>query len=285
MDGLRKINFIMTNTKDLSEIYRQQIYFLDKSCTDYDSGTEIEAVRIAGHIRTLVHDAQLAQTTPKTTKTLNDLENLLKGKVIVNDTKFKDADKLIQQLKSLSNKSTTSQSKSLLTQLNLKDTIKYFDTKGPNLINGFSNFAFGKGSYEITSEAFSFPYVGLLHTNMRMENNEPNFTFSPLFKNIFYDKRQIKLVDFNVWWNGEIFDNRQGLKLSRKDVILNLANKDGYSHVDVDETENYSAFKEINSFILPFNDTSGTLKTIPLFPTVRQIAYELQESIKDVKIN
>lgn len=273
----------MTNTKDLSEIYRQQIYFLDKSCSDYDNGTEIEAVRIAGHIRTLVHDAQLTQTTPKTTKALNDLENLLKGKVIEDDAKFKEAKKLIQQLKSLSNKTVTSPSKSLLTQLNLKESFKYVDTKGTNHTNVLSNFSFGQGSIEITSEAFSFPYVGLLFKNMSIENNESNFTFSPLFKNKLYDKTQIKLVDFSAWWNGEIFDNRQGLKLSRKDVILNIANKDGYSHVDVDEAENYSAFKQINSFVLPYNDTSGIIKTIPLFPTVRQIAYELQESIKDIK--
>ena len=120
---------------------------------------------------------------------------------------------------------------------------------------------------------------------MSVENNESNFTFTPLFKNELYDKTQIKLVDFTTWWNGEIFDNRQGLKLSRKDVILNIANKDGYSHVDLDEAENYSTFKQVNSFVLPYNNTSGTVKTIPLFPTVRQIAYELQESIKDVKTN
>ena len=68
-------------------------------------------------------------------------------------------------------------------------------------------------------------------------------------------------------------------------MILNIANKDGYSHVDLDEAENYSTFKQVNSFVLPYNNTSGTVKTIPLFPTVRQIAYELQESIKDVKTN
>jgi hypothetical protein len=273
----------MTNSKDLSEIYRQQIYFLDKSCTDYDNGTEIEAVRIAGHIRTLVHDVQLTQTTPKTTTALNSLENLLKGKVIADDAKFKEANKFIQQLKSLSNKTVTSPSKSLLTQLNLKEGIKYIDSKGPNLINGLSNFTFGQGSIEITSEAFSFPYVGLLYANISVVNNESNFTFTPLFKNKLHNKTQVKLVVFDAWWNGEIFDNRQGLKLSRKDVILNFANKDGYSHVDVDEAENYSAFKQINSFVIPYNDTSGRVKTIPLFPTVRQIAYELQESIKDIK--
>lgn len=275
----------MTNTKDLTELYRQQIYFLDKSCNDYDAGTEIEAVRIAGHIRTLVHDAQLTQGTPRTTTALTELEKLLKGKVITDDAKFKEVNKLIQQLKSLSNKNTISPSKSLLTQLALKDTIQYVDTKGQNHLSGLSNFSFsGAGSIEVTSEAFSFPYVGLLSTNMRVETNgENHFTFTPLFKTNGYDTTQIKRVDFNTWWNGEVFDNRQGLKLSRKDVILNIANKDGYSHVDVEEAENYTVFKQINSFVLPYNDTSGTVKTIPLFPTVRQIAYEFKESIKDIQ--
>jgi hypothetical protein len=41
--------------QELEEILKEQLHLLTKSCKSYDEGDELEAIRIAGHLRTILH--------------------------------------------------------------------------------------------------------------------------------------------------------------------------------------------------------------------------------------
>lgn len=40
---------------DYKLVFEQQRKFILKSCSDFDLGDETEAIRIAGHLRTILH--------------------------------------------------------------------------------------------------------------------------------------------------------------------------------------------------------------------------------------
>lgn len=47
---------------DYDIIFEQQKNFLRKSCAEFDNGDESEAIRIAGHLRTMLHDSAPQKT-------------------------------------------------------------------------------------------------------------------------------------------------------------------------------------------------------------------------------
>jgi len=91
-------------------------------------------------------------------------------------------------------------------------------------------------------------------------------------------------VDFNTWWEQEeVFQSAQS-SLTRKDLILSVVNKDGGAHFDSKVDKKYDDFRHswsggssltgINSGIARGYDN------IPIYPAVRQVAYELLLSLK-----
>lgn len=81
------------------------------------------------------------------------------------------------------------------------------------------------------------------------------------------------LLSFDDWWNQIIFDDNT-FKLSRKDIVLSVANQDGGAHVDTGLKESYGALGYQNS--LGWTDQTGrpTLGN-PAYAALRQISNEL----------
>jgi hypothetical protein len=110
-------------------------------------------------------------------------------------------------------------SKPLLSQLKIKNKIKYISFAQEDKPNMLSHL------------------MGLV--SMKAEQTVSGLKCS-------YERRSvsrlmaIRKLSFDEWWNEKIFDNRKGLKFSRKNLILEIANTDGGAHSDDDITENYS---------------------------------------------
>jgi hypothetical protein len=92
-------------------------------------------------------------------------------------------------------------------------------------------------------------------------------------------------VSFAKWWTGSVVvRDAQGATWTRSKVVLDLANKEGGAHVDPDRPEELKAVQDGNSMGWTYSDaTAGSGQPMlngPLFPSVRQIAYELQKSLE-----
>lgn len=156
----------------------------------------------------------------------------------------------------------TNNSKSLLNHLNIKDKLKFYDT---TLIHQFKSQKIKEHFFPNFSHTFGFSDISL----------------KPIF-----EKEICLLNDFDGWWKGDITKYKEQQLISREQLILNLANKDGGAHIDknleLDETyakitrNDHFTFKGINSLgenILQENS--------PEKPLVYVIAKELICSLED----
>jgi len=87
------------------------------------------------------------------------------------------------------------------------------------------------------------------------------------------------------WWNQTIFILARGQdrRISRKDIVLVAANKDGGAHVDAKLTPQYESLKQRGGTLLSFDSNiRGEVKKIEFENIhellIRQMAYELLNS-------
>ena len=94
-------------------------------------------------------------------------------------------------------------------------------------------------------------------------------------------------IEFKEWWEEEeIFVSSESV-LTRKDLVLSMANKDGGAHFDTKVQKKYDDFryswsggstlKGIQSGI------SRGYDNIPIYPAIRQIGYELLKTLKSYR--
>ena len=89
-------------------------------------------------------------------------------------------------------------------------------------------------------------------------------------------------VPFSVWWNTDVMNDGHGTLWSRRKMVLTIANEEGGSHVDPAQPVDVRAIEDENSMGWKFHDPiigDVSMARGPLMPSVRQIAYELEESI------
>lgn len=88
-------------------------------------------------------------------------------------------------------------------------------------------------------------------------------------------------LPFKEWWEEIVFRNADH-RLSRKDLILAVANKDGGAHFDQEVETRYDAFRQTwsggSSLIGIRSREHRGYDNIPSFPAIRQIAYEVLKS-------
>ena len=93
-----------------------------------------------------------------------------------------------------------------------------------------------------------------------------------------------KRVDFAQWWfkNVVIRDN-QNNEFTRKNLVLNLANKEGGAHVDPKLDEAYANLSRFHSLGWKFikGDVVEDFKNSPVLPSIRQITHEVIKTLKD----
>lgn len=92
------------------------------------------------------------------------------------------------------------------------------------------------------------------------------------------DDCKMQFVSLDEWWNDSVIDDKDGNIFSRKDLVLEMANRDGGAHVDPNISISYARFRDSG---LRFEVNHG--KKMGVHPeryAVRQIAHELLKSLK-----
>ncbi len=156
----------------------------------------------------------------------------------------------------------TDSSKSLLGQLGKKN-INFYDTTIPYNPKTF------------------LTYNGLTAMNLTPEGA----TYECLFDELPPDSPP-RWVSFDEWWNRLIFIDRKGIKTTRKDLILAIANKDGGTHVDPNLDERYANLSRRNLLAWRFSSPKGDFPLEgPERAATRQITHEVLKSINPTMPN
>ena len=100
--------------------------------------------------------------------------------------------------------------------------------------------------------------------------------FAPLSNSI-----RTNSIPFKNWWSQLVFRWEDDLKFSRRRLVLQMANKEGGSHVDPKLTPDFVEVQK-NSLGFKFiNDSEEIGRNDVASVTIRQIAHEVLESLVD----
>ena len=150
----------------------------------------------------------------------------------------------------------TSNSKSLLGQLGQKD-VQFLDSAFP-VVHGNKN-----------------THCGLVMPSLSPTNGNKYIAFlddNPHGKKI--------CTSFDTWWESTVFIDDAGKKLSRKDLVLAIANQDGGAHVDPSLNQIYANLSRNNSLrLFVSNGKSRRPMEGPELAAIRQIAHEVLKSL------
>ena len=163
----------------------------------------------------------------------------------------------------------TTRSISLLQQLTLKDCMRFLDTVAPHdgRLHSMTNMHGVRGSN-------SGQYLGLI----AKINTGNSLIATPLFSQHLkecYDG--YKKLDFDTWWNKVIVDI-SGNKFTRKDLVLNVANKDGGAHIDSELLQDFELVKKTN-LSLNIQGTETEFERNIIYASLTQIGWELLNSM------
>jgi len=150
----------------------------------------------------------------------------------------------------------TQSSHSLLGQLNQKD-IDFYDT---SFDYDPDNLATHGGLVAISMGPKGTQYVAMLD-NLPME--------------------AIPQLKFEEWWNKPVFVDQERHQLTRKQLVLAIANQDGGAHVDPGLDETYAKLSRHNSLGWMISTDGGEQPMAgPERAAIRQVAHEVLKSLK-----
>lgn len=89
-------------------------------------------------------------------------------------------------------------------------------------------------------------------------------------------------IAFQPWWGNDVLSDSQGTRWSRRRMVLAIANQEGGAHIDPSQPVDVHAIEEENSMGFGYSDPIAgdrPMSTGPLLSAIRQIAYELEQSI------
>jgi len=160
----------------------------------------------------------------------------------------------------------TDRSKSLLTHIKKKDR-NYLST-----------------NFQNKEEAVSLGLVRQINVGVK-DGIGGEAKYWPLCDERYFPMRgQSTFTNFDNWWSEEEVFKSSKASLTRRDIVLSVANKDGGAHLDAKVPEKYDHFRKTwsgGSTLTGIN--SGIARgydNIPTYPAVRQIAYELLSSLQ-----
>ena len=260
-------------------------------------GNEDISIMIAGVLRTLLNESRKIKNFDSAlTKQAEELKNICElGRNFTNNDIFKKGQTLARsiygQIKNSQREQTLS--KSLLGLLNGLN-VKFIDTSLTK--DRFSGYHVivpeGKNSVDDYWSKIqemvhrdNHPYSGLCLKQIIIgKDSKIN---APRFYPLFRDKSFIidgstKRVSFEEWWDGIILDDFTDInKMSRKDLVKTVADKDGYAHVDAAFFPKYEFYKNPPQIDLGYYEkrVSGVYENTPVGASIRQIAFELLYTI------
>jgi len=153
----------------------------------------------------------------------------------------------------------------ILQQLKIRKTLAYVDSRHPMMFTKYSTFmapltAFRMGDGDISV----VPMCSLAIT--------PDW---------------LRTVKLNDWWNGDILETSRGKRITRRNLIKLVRNKDGGGHFDpkIDDAD----YQDTKTDFDPHIRISSPAGPKPLqgvhLATVRQIAWELEQTLMPVIAN
>mgnify|MGYP000874810705 CR=1 FL=1 len=97
-----------------------------------------------------------------------------------------------------------------------------------------------------------------------------------------YNSFDINYLPFNTWWNQIVYVLSSDIRISRKKIILDAANKDGGAHVDLALSDEYEKLSEVGALGVFTSYRENMIEERPIdnahLVGIRQIAYELLNS-------
>jgi hypothetical protein len=156
----------------------------------------------------------------------------------------------------------TGSSRSLLRQLEVKESLQFVDTSHPP---DPPDKALGSGRFAQTRTR----HAGL--SSIEFGGGHVRYT-APLAS-----RAERVPLSFNQWWKAGVVRDIKGHQFSRRDLVLGLAHLDGGAHVDPELDSAYAALTRSNSLGWEYGDggTNLLLAESPVLANVRQIAYEV----------
>lgn len=158
----------------------------------------------------------------------------------------------------------TPSSKSLLGQLQRKKSVDYYDTADVRQV-----------STDDSTVSSSFSALTAISMGISGRSGE----FTPYLDNLpGYEPR---FVDFDTFWNKEIFYDQNKNSFSRKEVVLYVANQDGGSHVDPGLDKKYAELARRNSLGWRTSLDGKVWQAIERaeLASIRQVAHELLKTL------
>lgn len=201
--------------------------------------------------------------------TEEELKSKLKEQIqlLKNSTKLYD-DGCIIEAYNMSNRirlllHDTKNSSSLLNQLKKKN-ILFYDTSIDD-----------KADNPLPLKGLIYMKIKLYSGNIKEVTNVPRSEVSP--------PNPIKKIPFEEWWDKIILDDKNGNKLTRRGLVLYVAETDGGAHVDPSLDEPYVRITKGHSLgkysVVSKGETS--IDNNVELPSIRQIAYEILLSFEN----
>jgi hypothetical protein len=152
-------------------------------------------------------------------------------------------------------------SRSLLSQLDLKEGLQFLDTAEPI----------------VPTNLLPTPGLVVMHLKAGPEGGagryEPRFRMYPDLEGV--------PIRFEPWWNESVAKDGEGVFFSRRNFVLTVANKEGGAHVDPSLNEEYAALTRRNSmgWMAVVGEDEAPFEGNIAFSCVRQIAWETIKSL------
>jgi hypothetical protein len=159
----------------------------------------------------------------------------------------------------------TGKSQSLLTQLKIKNSLRYEDTADQINPNNL------------------LPTPGLVSGKITTGPDGVGEYIAPLGE-LLGPNRQNPPAQFKDWWERPVTKDPSGVLISRKDYVLWVSNKSGGSHVDPELPAAYAELINRNSLGWQYvtGDTPDKpFDRNPALAAVRQIAYEIEKTLSE----
>ena len=170
---------------------------------------------------------------------------------------------------------TKGDTKSVLHQLG-QDSISFLDTRIPE--GSFSYWTFSANICNHTFIAQNV-YGGVLSKLVTNGEKGLNLDYHPLLgKN-----KWAQMLSFNDWYTAIVFKD-QKFELSREDCINIVADKDGGAHLDKRIPAKYSCFRELTALQFIIDGQIAVFNQNPVYVSLRQIAWEVLESLKRARV-
>jgi len=98
------------------------------------------------------------------------------------------------------------------------------------------------------------------------------------------DSRTMNKICFIKWWDQDIiYKDKSGNIFTRKELVRNVTDCDGGTHIGPNLKEAYANLSRLNLTRLRVvtNKGKGFFVNSPVLPSIRQIAYELLKTLED----